>query len=136
MIDKILKEALEEILKETVAIALPVENLARYQEQCDMDGVMVKVSRQALDQTLAAIESINNMAVVALDVAQVAEVEPIEDQWFVDRSLPIMAMSGDIDSDRVIKLHYRKKVTDKDRADLIEVLNAGTQATHIHSEEI
>lgn len=82
MIDKILKEALEEILKETSAIALPIENLSRYQEQCDMDGVMVKVSRQALDQTLAAIENINSMAVVALaaDIVSTAKMLELADK--------------------------------------------------------
>jgi hypothetical protein len=42
------------------AIAPAIENLARHQEQCDMDGVMVKVSRQALDEVLNAV---NNIAI-------------------------------------------------------------------------
>lgn len=29
-----------------------IDNLTHHQEQCDMDGVMVKVSRQALDEVL------------------------------------------------------------------------------------
>lgn len=33
-----------------------VKNLRNHQDQCDADGVMVKVSRQALDETLAAID--------------------------------------------------------------------------------
>lgn len=43
-------------------VALAVENLACYQEQCDQDGVMVKVSRQALDEVL---EAINKLAIAA-----------------------------------------------------------------------
>jgi len=35
-----------------------VENLAGHQEQCDMDGVMVKVSRQALDEVLNAVNEV------------------------------------------------------------------------------
>ena len=42
------------------AIAPAVENLASHQEQCDFDGVMVKVSRQALDEVLNAV---NDLAV-------------------------------------------------------------------------
>lgn len=40
------------------AIAPAVENLACHQEQCDMDGVMVKVSRQALDEVVNTINQI------------------------------------------------------------------------------
>lgn len=43
-------------------VALAVENLACHQEQCDMDGIMVKVSRQALDEVL---EAINKLAIAA-----------------------------------------------------------------------
>ena len=43
-------------------VALAVENLACHQEQCDMDGVMVKVSRQALDEVL---EAINQLVIAA-----------------------------------------------------------------------
>jgi hypothetical protein len=43
-------------------VAPAVESLSRYQEQCDQDGVMVNVSRQALDEVLNAI---NNLAIAA-----------------------------------------------------------------------
>jgi hypothetical protein len=43
-------------------VAPAVENLSCHQEQCDMDGVMVKVSRQALDEVL---EAINKLAIAA-----------------------------------------------------------------------
>lgn len=36
-----------------------VEWLRTHQEQCDMDGVMVKVSRQAVDETLAIIDRLS-----------------------------------------------------------------------------
>mgnify|MGYP000205108622 CR=1 FL=1 len=39
-------------------VAPAVENLAGHQEQCDMDGVMVKVSRQALDEVLNAVNEV------------------------------------------------------------------------------
>lgn len=42
------------------AIAPAVENLAGHQEQCDFDGVRVKVSRQALDEVLNVV---NDLAV-------------------------------------------------------------------------
>lgn len=56
------------------------------------------------------------------------QTEPVQDTWFIDRKLPIMAMSGDLESDRVLKLHFRHKVTDADRLRLTEVLNAGETA--------
>jgi hypothetical protein len=37
-----------------------VSNLREHQEQCDMDGAMVKVSRQAVDEVLAIIDRITN----------------------------------------------------------------------------
>lgn len=43
-------------------VAPAVENLACNQVQCDTDGVMVQVSRQALDEVL---EAINKLAIVA-----------------------------------------------------------------------
>ncbi len=43
-------------------VAPAVENLACHQEQCDQDGVMVKVSRQALDEVL---EVINKLAIAS-----------------------------------------------------------------------
>lgn len=39
-------------------VAPAVENLACNQEQCDQDGVMVKVSRQALDEVLNAVNEV------------------------------------------------------------------------------
>jgi hypothetical protein len=50
------------VLETTSNMAAAVENLARHQEQCDMDGVMVKVSRQALDEVLSGVEAINSFA--------------------------------------------------------------------------
>lgn len=55
-----------EIFKQTSAMAKAVENLSCHQEQCDMDGIMVKVSRQALDEVLGGIEAINTLALAAL----------------------------------------------------------------------
>ena len=39
-------------------VAPAVENLSCHQVQCDVDGVMVQVSRQALDEVLNAINSL------------------------------------------------------------------------------
>jgi F420-0:gamma-glutamyl ligase len=35
-----------------------IDALTNHQEQCDMDGMMVKVSRQALDEVLAYIATL------------------------------------------------------------------------------
>lgn len=40
------------------AVAPAVENLSVHQEQCDRDGVMVKVSRQALNEVLNAVNEV------------------------------------------------------------------------------
>ena len=57
----------------------------------------------------------------ALSAAPVGE--PVQDTWFTDRALPVVAMSGDIESERVLKLHFRRKVTEQDRIDLTDALN-------------
>jgi hypothetical protein len=35
----------------------------------------------------------------------------------------VMAISGDVHSNRVLHLHFRRPVTDRDRADLLEAIN-------------
>lgn len=45
-------------------VAPAVENLATHQEQCDFDGVMVKVSRQALYEVLNAINEVAIQAAI------------------------------------------------------------------------
>lgn len=47
-------------------VAPAVENLACHQEQCDQDGVMVKVSRQALEEVLSAVNEVAIQAATAL----------------------------------------------------------------------
>lgn len=49
--------------------------------------------------------------------------EPVQDTYFVDSSLPVMAISGDVESDRVLKLHFRRPVSDEDRKALTDALN-------------
>ena len=46
------------------AVAPAVENLSVHQEQCDCDGVMVKVSRQALDEVLSAVNEVAFQAAI------------------------------------------------------------------------
>lgn len=53
----------------------------------------------------------------------------VEDLWFTDRALPILAISGDADSAAVIKLVFRRPVTNADRDDVIAALNAHLAAT-------
>lgn len=49
--------------------------------------------------------------------------QPVQDTWFTDRALPVLAMSADVESDRVLKLHFRRPVTDDDRKSLCDALN-------------
>jgi hypothetical protein len=46
------------------AAAPALENLNTRQEQCDADGVMVKVSRQALDEVLSAVNQVAFQAAI------------------------------------------------------------------------
>jgi hypothetical protein len=43
-----------------------IENLTNHQEQCDMDGVMVKVSRQALDEVLSLVSNLARSRALAV----------------------------------------------------------------------
>lgn len=48
----------------------------------------------------------------------------VQDTWLVGGPPDLMAMSGSIESDRVIQLHFRRKVTDDDRKWLLDAINA------------
>lgn len=48
----------------------------------------------------------------------------IEDLWFTDKTLPILAISGDDEHDSVICLHYRRPATNEDRDQVVAALNA------------
>lgn len=47
----------------------------------------------------------------------------MQDTWFTDMTLPVVAISGSVESDRVLQLHFRRPVTDQDRLDLTEAMN-------------
>lgn len=88
-----------------------------------------------IEQKMAAMK----MAVQAVNAALTARPSDaavaVQDTWFTDSTLPIMGMSGDIESDRVLRLLFRRAVTDSDRARLIEVLNAGEAALALPPDE-
>lgn len=86
-------------ITETIdGIASAVENLARHQEQCDMDGVMVKVSRQALDEVLGAIEFINTaLRLAAQSAAPVGEDISKDSTLYVERSMVRIGAIGSSD---------------------------------------
>lgn len=48
----------------------------------------------------------------------------VQDTYLVGGPPDLKAMSGSIDSDRVIQLHFRRKVTDRDREWLLAAINA------------
>ena len=74
-------EPLRRIVLDTLnAVAPAVENLSVHQEQCDRDGVMVKVSRQALDEVLNAVNEVAmQSAITASPDAPVAGTLKVED---------------------------------------------------------
>lgn len=84
--------------------------------------------RQRIDVDLTGVEDAARAILTTRHHRSSAASEPVQDTWFTDSTLPIMAASGDVENDRVIKLHFRRKVTDSDRKRLIEVLNAGEVA--------
>jgi len=59
-------KALEVVRDEVNRVVMAVEALACHQEQCDMDGVMVKVSRQAVEELISTIETINTITARSL----------------------------------------------------------------------
>jgi hypothetical protein len=61
-------------------------------------------------------------AALGAGVAQCAP-DPIQDTWLVGGS-DLKAMSGSVESDRVIQLHFRRTATDADRKWLLEAINA------------
>lgn len=48
----------------------------------------------------------------------------VQDTWLVGGPPDFMAMSGSVESDRVIQLHMRRKATDEDRKWLLDAINA------------
>lgn len=50
--------------------------------------------------------------------------EPVGELYFTDSTLPVMAMSGDHEDPKTLKLHFRRPVTNKDRDDMIAAMNA------------
>jgi hypothetical protein len=79
----------------TERMKLAVEQLTNHQEQCDMDGIMVKVSREALEEVLAALRA------PEADAGAVAET-------FLPRDLPsdtiAAVVGGGVTSDQVVKI--------------------------------
>jgi hypothetical protein len=51
------RESYDELVKALEAGRPAIENLSTCQEQCDFDGIMVKVSRQAVEETLDVIRA-------------------------------------------------------------------------------
>lgn len=106
--------------------------------------------REELEHALALIEGANGLAIredaswpmyreafqtaLATTSAPVSAPSPaggvrepstqIEDLWFTDSTLPILAISGDDEHDSVICLHYRRPTTNEDRDQVIAALNA------------
>jgi hypothetical protein len=59
----------------------------------------------------------------ALTAAIGAGGQVVQDTWFTDRALPVKAMSGDVEDNRVLRLHFRRPVTDDDRKAMCDALN-------------
>lgn len=71
-------EPLRRIVLDTLnAVAPAVENLSVHQEQCDRDGVMVKVSRQALDEVLNAVNEVAMQSAITTSPASPVAQEPM-----------------------------------------------------------
>lgn len=74
------------------AIAPAVENLAGHQEQCDFDGVRVKVSRQALDEVLNVV---NDLAVSFVTAPATFTEQPPEAQRIREALLSAQPAKGE-----------------------------------------
>jgi hypothetical protein len=62
--------------------------------------------------------------------------EPVQDTWFTDSALPVMAMSGDTEDSRVLKLHFRRPVTDDDRKAMTDALNLHQKSLAYRVQEL
>jgi hypothetical protein len=51
-------------------------------------------------------------------------------------SLDVIGMSADVQDDRVVRLHFRNKVTDKDRADVLLAINLLRGQRQIEQEAV
>lgn len=77
------------------AVAPAVENLAGHQEQCDIDGAMVKVSRQALDEVLNAVNEVALLYETAHD-GDLAHYADVLRDWLWDNKERIAALSAPV----------------------------------------
>lgn len=64
------------------------------------------------------------------DLSDIAE--PVQDTWFTDPALPVMALSGDAESNHIIRMHFRRPVNDGDRKALCDALNLHQQSLAAH----
>lgn len=62
-----LRVSRREILDRLNLVAPAIENLTEYQEQCDADGIIVKVSRQAVDEVVKAVNDVALIAALPAD---------------------------------------------------------------------
>jgi hypothetical protein len=62
--------------------------------------------------------------VQALRVPDDAQAEAVQDTYLVGGPPDLKAMSGSVDDDRIIQLHFRRPATDKDREWMLEAINA------------
>jgi hypothetical protein len=75
----------ESIRAELLGIAPAVEELVSHQGQCDRDGVIVSVSRQALDEVIRSIEGINTIVGAALSSPVGLDAIPVDLEWLIGK---------------------------------------------------
>lgn len=90
--------------------------------------------RQYTDIVATLLDNATNRAL--LSPAQAQSTEPVQDTWLVGGP-DLKAMSGSVESDRVIQLHFRRPATDADRKWLLEAINAkiAADATSVPSTD-
>jgi hypothetical protein len=80
---------------------------------CGCDPHATKVIESLIEQGWSAPQS---------QAGSVAD--SVKDMWLVGGPPDLKAMSGDAEDERVIRLHFRRKATEADRAWLLEAINA------------
>lgn len=76
------------------------------------------------DQVMSILVEQWNKRALSDEAARADEVKDI----YLVGGADLKAMSGDIDSNRVIKLHFRRRVTDMDREWLLDAINLKIKA--------
>ncbi|MFC3208087.1 hypothetical protein [Aquamicrobium soli] len=96
----------------------------RIQAMCLLRAIAADKAGKAEIEVFLSAPPLSGEQVLADRIAAIgAGGQAVQDTWFTDRALPVKAMSGDVEDNRVLRLHFRRPVTDDDRKAMCDALN-------------